>query len=384
MKITYTAPNRSHHYPYAEAIYKQNSLHAFVSGFSRFSSKASLPVIGDKLHRYDFYQNLYLASLKFGTRKEVAFFLNKLSNSYLDHASYKFAKDSDAFIYYRTQGYNTTKRIHKEGRNTICVLEEVNTHVDVCYELMKNELLSLGFSNSVESFPDHSLRLKAYEEADLILCPSNFVRRSFISKGFNTNKLIKVNFGFPSVNDRSEKKIDKEKVFRILYVGQLHYRKGLRYAIEAFKKLNYPKKEFVIVGPKTDITGLEKTTIPNDVIFTGPLKGEALNLQYKSASVFVLPSIEEGLALVQGEALSFGLPIIITTNTGGDDLITNGKEGLIVPPCDIMSLANSLQQLTDQPDLLFSMSQAAKDTAQLLGSWDSVAERLIYELKKFK
>jgi glycosyltransferase involved in cell wall biosynthesis len=184
-------------------------------------------------------------------------------------------------------------------------MEEVNSHVDHQFAIMKQEYQSLGHGKHPEKIPDHSKRLKAYENCDYILCPSEFVRRSFISKGFATEKLLKVNFGFsPNNQSGTTPIIGMKECFRVLYVGQLHFRKGLRYAIEAFRQLKHVNKKLVIVGPRVGITGLEKTQIPEGVIFTGTLKGEELNNEYRKASVFILPSLEEGLALVQLEALS--------------------------------------------------------------------------------
>ena len=382
MRITYTAPNRSHHYPYAEALNRAGYLHAFVSGFSRFSPRSPLPSIGNKLKRHDFFQNLYLACLKFNTPTPITDTVNNLSNFTLDRVSYRLAKESDVFIYYRTEGYNSSLRLRKGGYTTLRVLEEVNTHVDVCTALMQEEYDRIGLGKYREKFADHALRLKAYEEADCILCPSEFVRRSFLLKGFSPNQLIKVNFGFPSIEVIPFNVEQPEKeTFRLLYVGQLNYRKGLRYAIEAFRRLKHPKKKFIIVGPKTAITGLEKTKIPDEVIFIGSLKGEALKEQYRRASIFVLPSIEEGLALVQGEALASGVPLLITTNTGGEDLITDGREGFIVPPGNVEILLERLQQMADDKDLLLKMSKAALQTAKDIGSWDIAANCLITQLK---
>ena len=210
-------------------------------------------------------------------------------------------------------------------------------------------------------------------------------RRSFLTKGFSKDKLLKVNFGFPAIEIGSNKGGEnQDDTFRIVYVGQIHYRKGLRYAIEAFKALKHPKKEFVIVGPETPVTGLEKVSIPDGVIFTGPLKGEELKNQYRRASVFVLPSLEEGLALVQGEALSFGVPLLITSNTGGDDIISDGKEGFIVPPADVKALTERLQEMADNKFLLEEMSAAALETAQTLGSWDAAVANLVSQLSDAK
>jgi starch synthase len=377
MKITYTAPNRSHHYPYAEALYRANYLHAFISGFSRFSPRAALPAIGSKLKRHDFFQNLYLASLKFKTGFFISSKFNRLTNLSLDKASYKSAKESDAFIFYRTEGYNTTQRLKKERSGTICVMEEVNSHIDHQCSIMREEYYKLGLGKYSEKIPDHTMRLKTYESSDYILCPSEFVRRSFIERGFCSERLLKVNFGFSPMKPVVKTPIiEIKKYFRVLYVGQLHFRKGLRYAIEAFKQLKHPSKKFIIVGAKSGITGLEKLQIPEEVEFTGNLKGEELNEQYRKANVFILPSLEEGLALVQLEALSFGVPILITTHTGGDDIIKDGVQGFIVPPADSNALADKLQEMADNKQLLERMSEQALQAAHSYGSWDLAVKRL--------
>ncbi|MEO8406683.1 MAG: glycosyltransferase family 4 protein [Chitinophagaceae bacterium] len=377
MKITYTAPNRAHHYPYAEALHRAEYLHAFISGFSRFSPRSALPSIGSKLKRHDFFQNLYLASLKFNSGFFISSQFNHLTNFSLDKASYKSARESDAFIFYRTEGYHTTRKLKKEGASTLCIMEEVNSHVDNQYSILQQEYISLGYGKHPEKIPDHTKRLKAYETADYILCPSEFVKKSFIEKGFSPDRLLKVNFGFSAtVPTVAVNKSQHKDRFRVLYVGQLNFRKGLRYAIEAFKQLKHPNKEFIIVGARSGVTGLEKITIPKEVIFTGNLKGEELNDQYRNADVFILPSLEEGLALVQLEALSFGVPVLITTNTGGDDIVSNGVQGFIVPPADANALKEKLQEMADDKQLLKKMSEQALLAAHSYGSWDIAVEKL--------
>ncbi|MFI5130106.1 MAG: glycosyltransferase family 4 protein [Chitinophagales bacterium] len=377
MKITYTAPNRAHHYPYAEALHRAGFLHAFISGFSRFSPRAALPSVGNKLKRHDFFQNLYLASLKLNAGYYITSKFNHLTNLNLDKASYASARESDAFIFYRTEGFTTTARLKKEKIPTVCIMEEVNSHVDNQYAIMQEEFQLLGLGKYPEKIPDHSLRLRAYEKSDYILCPSEFVKQSFINKGFCPQRLLKVNFGFSPVSTSGRTPIlDLNECFRVLYVGQLHFRKGLRYAIAAFKQLKHPKKQFVIVGAKSGISGLEKVRLPKEVVFTGTLKGEELNDQYRKASVFILPSLEEGLALVQLEALSFGVPVLITANTGGSDIIENGVHGYIVPPADAPSLAEKLQEMADNKDLLRKMSIQALQAAHSFGSWDLAVKRL--------
>ncbi|MFT5254196.1 MAG: starch synthase, partial [Flavobacteriales bacterium] len=89
------------------------------------------------------------------------------------------------------------------------------------------------------------------------------------------------------------------------------------------------------------------------------------------ADVFCLPTLEEGMALVQGEALSFGLPIITTTNSGGDELITDGHEGFIVPIRNAKAIHKKLLLLGSDKELLNKMKLAAQKKAATLNGWDA-------------
>jgi glycosyltransferase involved in cell wall biosynthesis len=97
----------------------------------------------------------------------------------------------------------------------------------------------------------------------------------------------------------------------------------------------------------------------------------------------VLPSIEEGLALVQGQALACGCPVIATTNTGAADLFTDGVEGFIVPIRDSDALATRMQQLAEDPSLQQRMSEASLARVRNLGGWKQYGdawEKLLQEL----
>src|SRR5256885_10308357 len=91
--------------------------------------------------------------------------------------------------------------------------------------------------------------------------------------------------------------------------------------------------------------------------------------------VMVLPSIEEGLALVQGQALACGCPVIAATQTGGEDLFSDGVEGFIVPTRDAASLTDRMQQLADDPALRQRMSEVALQRVRLLGGWKEYGDR---------
>jgi len=381
MKVVYTAPNRSHHYKYALILHEAGILEKFVSGFSRFSPRSGLPEIGNKLVRADVMQNMYLATLRLGFPKTIVdkfIFWAKVEQ---DRRSRMVLDNADIFMFYSGCGLDSCNFYKNEG--IITVVEAVNSHVDYQEELLKEECLSSGLSPQPFYKKDKERRMCEYEIADYILLPSNFVKNSFLKYGFPEEKLIKVPYGFNNLFEGS-KLIVKEDTFTVLYVGSISIRKGLRYLIEAFSQWKYKNKKLVIVGPKAKITGIEKVSIPEGVTFTGVLKGELLEKAYKNADVFCLPSIEEGLALVLGEALSYGVPIIATENSGASDIIEDGREGFIIPIRDAKAIKERLEKLADDFCLYTEMKKNSVRKARILNGWEQTGELLVDSLAKLK
>ncbi len=377
MKVVYTAPNRAHHYRYALALQKAGMLRAFVSGFSRLSPRAKIDTLKYEMHRADLLQTVYIASLKFGMPVIASAYLSYWSKIEQDYACKQFIDGSDVFMFYNGSGLNSCQYAHRKG--VVTVLEAVNSHVDYQEQIMEEEYRRQHLPWKPSLKKEKERRIEEYHQADYILTPSEFVKKSFLEFGFPERKLLKVPFGFDRLSvDRFS---NDSKNFTVLYVGSISVRKGVRYLIEAFKKLQHPNKKLVIVGPRTNPDGLQGLSIPDNVVFTGSLKGSKLAQAYQTADVFCLPSLEEGLALVLGEALSFGLPIITTLNSGGADIFTDGQEGFIVPIREAEKLHEKLQLLADDNDLRQSMKQAAQTKAHSIEGWQATGELLTSTLK---
>jgi starch synthase len=89
----------------------------------------------------------------------------------------------------------------------------------------------------------------------------------------------------------------------------------------------------------------------------------------------VLPSIEEGLALVQAQAMACGVPVIATENTGAADLFTDGMEGFIVPIRDAGAIREKLLTLYENPTMREQMGEAALARVRKIGGWNDYGER---------
>jgi glycosyltransferase involved in cell wall biosynthesis len=222
------------------------------------------------------------------------------------------------------------------------------------------------------------------EEADFVLLPSSFVARSFLAKGVPADRLLKNPFPVQMIAGSTglqQRQRPDDPVFRILYVGSVSVRKGLRYLIEAFRQFKHPRKELWIVGPTNNPTGLEGLTMPDGVKFFGPLKGDELQEVYKRATVFCLPSLEEGLALVLTEAIYYGLPIVATENTGIDDLLPNDEGGMTTPIRDPGAICDCLDRLAGDPCFLERKQSEVTEASARLARESRVRPGLAVALK---
>ncbi len=184
----------------------------------------------------------------------------------------------------------------------------------------------------------------------------------------------------PSVPHASQSYRDESvspQTFHLLFAGSVSLRKGVPYLLKAFAALRHPRKHLTVVGHISDEIRPLLARLPVEhVTFTGSLPQPQLARLMARSHALVLPSIEEGLALVQGQAMACGCPVIATAATGAEDLFTDGVEGFIIPatPEDladpIPALTARMQQLADDPALHQSMCRAALSRVHQLGGWD--------------
>ena len=91
------------------------------------------------------------------------------------------------------------------------------------------------------------------------------------------------------------------------------------------------------------------------------------------ADIFVLPSIFEGTPLTLIEAMWSGLPIITTRTAGMQDVVTDGRSGLLVPPADVPALAAAIARLVGDRDLRESLGREAHRVASSRYTWPNAA-----------
>ena len=164
----------------------------------------------------------------------------------------------------------------------------------------------------------------------------------------------------------------------IISVATVGLRKGHHHLIRAFRMLRTRNATLTLVGAVTP--GWEKRLrLDRDgVRATGPVSRCRVMEELKRASVFVLASVEEGLALVIAQAMASGLPIVATEATGVRELITDGVEGIVVPsPPDAQTLAEAMDSLLSDTDRAQAMGAAARRRVESFGGWDRYGRQLV-------
>ena len=216
-----------------------------------------------------------------------------------------------------------------------------------------------------------------YSAADAITVPSSFAARSFTDMGIPKHKIHIIPYGvrLEQFTKNADAPADR---FEVLFAGAVGLRKGFPYLLQAFASLTHPVKRLRVAGAiQNEMKGLLGDLPQANVEYLGAVPQDRLIELMNTSHVMVLPSIEEGLALVQGQALACGCPVIASTNTGAEDLFSDGIEGFIVPIRDKNALAERMQRLADYPALQREMSQAALDRVRHLGGWSDYGDRWV-------
>lgn len=214
------------------------------------------------------------------------------------------------------------------------------------------------------------------DEATLITVPSDFVKQSFIASGINAKKVRVVPYGV-SLEHFYPVGHPPTDIFRLVFVGQFSLRKGAPYLLEAFKTFRHPFKELIIVGNVAENMKPLIAKIGADCVrFVGPVPRFAVKEYMSTAHALVLPSIEEGLALVQAQAMACGCPVIATPNTGADNLFENGREGFIVDVRSVNALVTAFETLASNRNLREEMSEACMVRVKSFGGWKVYGEHI--------
>jgi glycosyltransferase involved in cell wall biosynthesis len=208
--------------------------------------------------------------------------------------------------------------------------------------------------------------------ADLVLAGSEYVKSSLIELGVDPSRIAVIPYGVDTERFCPLRRpCDSE--FRLLFVGQIGQRKGIKYLLEAVKQLKLPGMQLVLIGR---LEGeVEKGLAAYQDYFTHVpnIPHHEVHASFQKADVFVYPSLHEGSAIAIYEALASGLPVITTPNSGS--VVRDGVEGFVVPIRNVNALKEKILLLYENKELREQMGQNARKRAEEF-TWEAYRERL--------
>lgn len=265
--------------------------------------------------------------------------------------------DHDIFFGYSGASLEAIQHERDNGKRTILDQTDLARKGEriLVEEESRHQELSLGSEQAPEYFFER--REKEWSEADVVMVNSAWCRDAMIEQGVPRKKIRIVPLCFTPKIDVQRPK--RQRVLRVLWLGNLTLLKGLAYALEAAHLLLNHSVEFTFAGQlSVRPSGLR---FPPNARYVGKIPRSYVSRMYINHDVFLLPTLSDGFAITQVEAMAYGLPVITTQNCG--DVVEHGMSGFLIPAYSPEAIRDSIVALLDR-ELLDSMSIAARKRAK--------------------
>lgn len=380
--VTVSCSGKFHAFALAEQLEKAGMLEQFYTSYAyqknkitrQFTRRKDLEVIPPS----KIMTKPWLA-IMFKLFQEEAYRWNSVYDAWVAEA----IKRSEGRVFIGWSGMSLNSMKAARGKQMFTILERGSSHIQYQQEILSWEYASLGKSFRIDPALIRK-ELEEYAYCDMISIPSDFVRRSFLQFGVSADKLFVNPYGAGKLFTATNLNRNQDKKFSIVYLGRLNIRKGLIYLFKALHKLTIPEAAFSVhfIGStdKEFREYVQKWKKPNWV-FHGHVDHYKLPGLLEGMDVGVQPSLEEGLSMVIPQMMSCGVPVIASTNTGGEDIIEEGKTGFIVPVRSPDHIQAALMKFFHNPGLAEQMGTAARTAVQKRFSWDDYGARYIHLLK---
>ena len=222
-------------------------------------------------------------------------------------------------------------------------------------------------------------RAQELDVCDYIICNSTFTKKTLTDVQINPNKIITVPLGFPSTLKTTDKRSNTGKTI-FIYAGNQSLKKGTHTLFKAWQKFSVNKKniELWVVG-NSQLPLRARHGLEDNVKFIPNIPHAELMQLFRQADVLILPTLGDGFGMVITEAMAQGLPVITTCNSGGPDIITNGKDGFLLEAGNIEALAAKMNWCIENKMQLKTMALSALEKAASY-PWASFRKNLIKEI----
>ena len=239
--------------------------------------------------------------------------------------------------------------------------------------------------NGLSRYPGGDEKLKIIIDEAFFVAMTRAIHHNFLSVGVPEDRIYDIPNGIEITDIKKTRYSSKNR--NVIFVGNLSQqpRKGIDILIKAWKNVTniYPDAFLSIVGDGP-LNVYQEYLRKNEVDGTVNLLGKRDDVRklLVEADIFVLPSRREGMPNALMEAMLVGLPCIATDISGSQDLIKNGKNGLLIPPTDVQRLSDAIVYLMDHSELAGKMGAAARETINTFNRMDVVANKYLALYKR--
>jgi glycosyltransferase involved in cell wall biosynthesis len=259
------------------------------------------------------------------------------------------------------------------------VLERPNAHTRFAYETVRRECERIGVAlppDDDHAFKEDVLRLEEaeYELADRLLCPSDFVARTFLEAGHAPEKLVRHVYGYDETVFFPGGRSHGDEPLTMLFVGVAAVRKGLHLALDAWLRSPACKTgTFLVAGAMLpSYRDLLAAKLAHPSVLVLGHRTDVPDLM-RASDVLVLPSLEEGSALACSEAIGSGCVPLVSDAASG--VCRNGFNSLVHPVGDVDALARHITAVdADRAQLAALRANALADAPSI--TWGAAGRRL--------
>ncbi len=207
---------------------------------------------------------------------------------------------------------------------------------------------------------------EVFEHVDLVHCISDDLRMHALELGLDPSKAFVCHFGIDTTffhPDPWQQGIEgpadehQRRRLRVVSVGRLNWVKGYEYALQAIAQVQQAGVDisYLILGGDSGgrlsaLTAVRDLGLESCVSAPGLASRVEVCEALRSADVFLLPSLSEGLNTATLEAMSVGIPVVVTDVGGMREAVTDGVDGFVVPPRDPDAIANALLAIAKDPE----------------------------------
>ncbi len=277
----------------------------------------------------------------------------------------KMAGQIDIVHVWNTGALETLKAAEKLG--VPAVLERPNAHTRLAMEVVQQECDRLGVAlppGHEHAFDMYKLHKEEeeYKLATRLLCPSDFVVKTFLERGFLKAQLIRHIYGYDENVYFPGEQPDPKRGLTMIFIGVCAVRKGVHYALEAWQKSPASKKGTFLIAGEFLPAYQEKLApmLAHPSVKVLGHRNDVPDLLRKS-DILVLPSIEEGFGLVITEAMGSGcVPLASEACT---EICSHMKTGLVHRIGDVETLSQQITLLHEDRALLEKLRSASLKTA---------------------